>query len=105
MDCGGDEYVRYFAQYDTEGVLTSIGTGPGGIEITEAEYNSLLSEIRKKADIVTKLYNNEITIEDVPTEWREEIQRRVNERIEQEGATSEQLVSGDEFLSMMEGVL
>ena len=73
--------MRYYAQYNDTGKLVAIGTGPGGTEITEAEYNTLLSEIREKSALVDKLYSGEITIADAPTEWQEEIQRRVNERI------------------------
>lgn len=72
--------MRYYAQYNGTGKLIAIGTGYGGTEITEAEYNALLSEIREKADLVDKLYRGEITIADVPEAWREEIQRRVDER-------------------------
>ena len=98
--------MRYFAKYDNHGVLVLIGTGGnGGVEITEAEYNALLAEIREKADLVNKLYSGEITLADVPADWQEEIQRRVNERIAAEGEAEEQPISGDEFLSMMEGVL
>ena len=97
--------MRYYAQYNDSGKLIAIGTGPGGTEITETEYNALLSEIREKAALVNQLYSGEITIDDVPTDWQEEIQRRVNERITAEGEAAEQPVSGDEFLSMMEGVL
>ena len=97
--------MRYYAQYNDSGKLFAIGTGPGGVEITEAEYTSLLAEIREKADLVDKLYSGEITIDDVPTDWQEEIQRRVNERIAAEGAAAEQEISGDEFLSMIEEVL
>ena len=96
--------MKYFAQYEN-GILTAIGTGNGGTEITEAEYNALLSEIREKAALVNQLYSGEITIDDVPTDWQEEIQRRVNKRIAAEGEAAEQPVSGDEFLSMLEGVL
>ena len=85
--------------------VTAIGTGPGGTEITESEYNALLAEIREKAALVDKLYSGEITIADVPADWQEEIQRRVNERITADGEAAEQPVSGDEFLSMLEGVL
>jgi hypothetical protein len=73
--------MRYFAQYNENGKLVAIGTGYGGVEITEDEYNTLLSEIREKADLVNKLYSSEITIDEVPAEWQEEIQRRVDERI------------------------
>lgn len=97
--------MRYYAQYNDSGKFIAIGTGPGGTEITEAEYNALLSEIREKAALVDKLYSGEITIGDVPEDWREEIQRRVNKRIAAEGEAAEQPVSGDEFLSMLEGVL
>lgn len=97
--------MRYYAQYNNSGKLIAIGTGPGGTEITEAEYNALLSEIREKSAMVDKLYSGEITIADVPEAWREEIQRRVDERIATEGEAAEQPVSGDEFLSMLEGVL
>ena len=97
--------MRYYAQYNDLGKLLAIGTGNGGVEITEAEYNSLLAEIREKEDLVDKLYSGEITIDAVPVEWQEEIQRRVDERIAAEGEATEQPVSGDEFLSMLEGVL
>ena len=97
--------MRYYAQYNDSGTLLAIGTGYGGTEITEAEYNALLAEIREKADLVDKLYSGEITIDEVPADWQEEIQRRVNERITADGEAAEQPVSGEEFLSMMEGVL
>ena len=97
--------MRYYAQYNDSGKLLAIGTGAGGVEITEAEYNALLAEIREKAALVDKLYSGEITIDAVPTEWQEEVQRRVDERIAAEGEAAEQDISGDEFLSMMEGVL
>ena len=97
--------MRYYAQYNDSGKLLAIGTGAGGVEITEAEYNALLAEIREKAALVNKLYSGEITLDDVPADWQEEIQRRVNERITAEGEAAEQPVSGDEFLSMLEGVL
>ena len=97
--------MRYYAQYNDSGKLISVGTGYGGTEISEAEYNALLAEIRAKAALVDKLYSGEITIDDVPAEWQEEIQRRVDERIAAEGEAEEQEISGDEFLSMIEEVL
>ena len=97
--------MRYYAQYNDSGKLLAIGTGAGGVEITEAEYNALLAEIREKAALVDKLYSGEITLDEVPADWKEEIQRRVNERITEDGEAAEQPVSGEEFLSMLEGVL
>lgn len=95
--------MRYYAQYDDSGKLLAIGTGPGGTEITEAEYNALLAEIREKAALVDKLYSGEITIADVPTDWQEEIQRRVDERIAAEGAAAEQDISAEEALDIILG--
>ena len=97
--------MRYYAQYNDSGVLFAIGTGYGGEEITEAEYNALLSEIREKAALVNRLYSGEITIDEVPANWQEDIQRRVDERIAAEGEAAEQNISGDEILSMLEEVL
>ena len=94
--------MKYFAQYEN-GILTAIGTGLGGTEITEAEYNALLSEIREKAALVDKLYSGEITIDEVPVEWQEEIQRRVDERIAAEGSAEEQDISAEEALDILLG--
>ena len=94
--------MRFYVKYDREKLLY-IGTGPGGTEITEAEYNRLLSEIREKASLVNQLYSGEITIDDVPTEWQEEIQRRVDERIAAEGAAEEQDLSAEEALNIILG--
>ena len=99
----GDFMVRHFAQYDDYGQLIAIGTGYGGTEITEAEYNELLAMIREKAALVDKLYNGEITIDDVPAEWKEEIQLRVDERIAMQGTLEEQELSAEEALSIILG--
>ena len=95
--------VRYFARYNDSGALLAIGTGYGGTEITEAEYNALLSEIREKADLVNKLYSGEIIIDEVPADWQEEIQRRVDDRISAEGAAEEQEISAEEALDIILG--
>ena len=93
----------YYAQYNNSGKLIAIGTGPGGVEITEAEYNALLSEIREKAALVDKLYSGKITIDEVPVDWQEEIQRRVDERIAAEGSAEEQDISAEEALNIILG--
>lgn len=95
--------MRYYAQYDDSGKLIAIGTGPGGTEITESEYNALLIEIREKAALVYKLYSGEITIDAVPVDWQEEIQRRVDERISAEGTAEEQDISAEEAMDILLG--
>lgn len=95
--------VRYYVRYSDSGKLIAIGTGPGGTEIAEAEYNALLTEIREKAALVNKLYGGEITIDAVPVDWQEEIQRRVDERIAAEGSAEEQDISAEEALDILLG--
>lgn len=97
--------MRYRKICDENNKLIAIGTGSGGVEITEEEYNRLLTEIREKAALVNQLYNGEIAIDNVPTEWQEEIQRRVDERIAAEGEADQQEISGEEFMDMLEEVL
>lgn len=95
--------MRYYAQYNDSGNLIAIGTGAGGTEITEAEYNRILAEIREKAALVNQLYSGEITLDDVPADWQEEIQRRVDERIAAEGSAEEQDIPAEEALDIILG--
>ena len=95
--------MRYYAQYNDNGKLIVIGTGNGGTEITEGEYNALLSEIREKVAFVNKLYSGEIAIDAVPVDWQEEIQRRVDERIAAEGTAEEQDIPAEEALDILLG--
>lgn len=94
--------MRYYKLIEND-TLIAIGTGSGGTEITEAEYNALLSEIRDKADLANKLYNGEITIDAVPVDWQEEIQRRVDERIAAKGTAEEQDIPAEEALDILLG--
>ena len=103
MDCYRGDIMRYYAQYNESGKLLAIGTGAGGVEITEAEYNALLADIREKAALVDKLYSGEITIDEVRADWQEEIQRRVDERIAAEGSAEEQDISAEEALNILLG--
>lgn len=95
--------MRFYAQYNEENKLVAIGTGAGGVEITKDEYDRLLTEIIDKAELVDRLYMGEITIEDVPEAWQEEIQRRVEERIAQQGVVDQQEISAEEALDIILG--
>lgn len=98
--------MKYYAQYDGNELLgIGFATTLGGTEITEEEYYELLEMINTKEALVNKLYSGEITISDVPTEWQEEIQRRVDERIEREAELEDEPISSEEFYSMVEEVL
>ncbi len=86
--------MKYYKIIES-GKLFAIGTGPGGTEITKTEYNELLAIIREKAALVEKLYLGEITIDAVPLEWQEEIQRRVDDRIAAEEAAEAEATEED----------
>ena len=68
--------MRYYKMTDTGGKLTAIGTGSGGVEITEEEYAVLSAEITAKAALVASLAAGEITETDIREDWRDEIVRR-----------------------------
>ena len=83
--------------------IVAIGIGRGGTEITEAEYNALLSEIREKSAMVDKLYSGEITIDEVPADWQEEMQRRVDKRIAADASAEGRDISAEEALDILLG--
>ena len=68
--------MRYYKLTDTDGRLTAIGTGVGGVEITEEEYAGLSAEIAAKAALVASLAAGEIAETDIQEDWRDEIIRR-----------------------------
>ena len=94
--------MRYYARYEN-GALYGVGIGLDGTEITKEEYENLSNEIREKATFVNQLYYGEITIDNVPAEWQEEIQRRVDERVAAEGEAAEQDIPAEEALAIILG--
>ena len=98
--------MKFFAIYEDrelKEVGKLYGDSATDFEITEAEYNALLSEIREKSAMVDKLYGGEITIDEVPADWQEEIQRRVDERVAAEGSAEERDISAEEALEILLG--
>ena len=100
--------MHYYAEYDENGKLISIGytSAPTttGTEITREEYETLSAEIAAKAEYADKLYLGEITINDVPAEWREDVQTIVNDRIEAEGKYDPDEISDAEAIDIITGV-
>ena len=47
---------RYYCQYNDSGILLAIGTGAGGTEITEAEYNEIMAIIQNCPNVDGKGY-------------------------------------------------
>ena len=74
-----------------------------GVEITAEEYSAAFEEIKAKTDLANQLYKSEITIDAVPADWQEEIQRRVEERIAAESAVAEQDIPAEEALDIILG--
>lgn len=95
--------MRYFKHVCSDGTLVAVGTGCGGTEITEIEYNTLLAEIREKASLVEQLYSGTITIDAVPTSWQEEIQRRANELPPEPEPSDTDEITGDEAMAIILG--
>ena len=73
-----------------------------GVEITAEEYSAAFEEIKAKTDLANQLYKGEITIDDVPAEWREEIRQRVEERLA-ESVAEDQEISPEEAMEIIVG--
>lgn len=70
-------------------------------EVSEAEYNAALSEIREKCDLERDVLTGAKTIEEVPADWREEIAARVEQRREEMRQPEE--IGMEEALSIILG--
>lgn len=80
-------------------------TDPLTVEISEDEYNAILCDMQRKDELVYQLYQGVITVDDVPEEWREEIQQRVDELIAVQGRYEDLDIPADEFMAMIEEVM
>lgn len=78
-------------------------TDPLTVEITEDEYNAILAEMQRKTELVDQLYRGVVTIDDVPEEWREEIQQRVDELIAEQGRYEDLDIPADEAMAIILG--
>ena len=78
--------MRYYTLYNEEGQMVCIGTGAGGVEITQEEYESLSAQIQEKSELVIKLYRKEIALSDVPESYRNEVTADAARMEEEQGA-------------------
>lgn len=97
--------MRYFKEYDEKGWISAIGAGDAlnGIEITQEEYETLLVEIEAKMEYTDRLYRKEISIDDVPAEWQEEVQARVAGMIADAGPYDTTQISDSEAIRIITG--
>ncbi len=73
----------------------------GEEEITKEEYDALRTVIMEKKRWVGRVYSGAASIEEVPTEWREEIAERVERRREEDAQPKE--LEPDEALEIILG--
>lgn len=90
--------MRYYAKYNN-GVLVCVGTGLGGEEITEEQYHAMREEIHEKNRYTDLLCSGEVTMEEVPEQWRAELERRIAESSEVELSAEEALAELVEVLA------
>lgn len=97
--------MRYFKEYDANGYVSIIGAGDAldGIEITQAEYETLLAEMEAKMEYIDRMYRQEISIDDVPAEWREEVQAGVDAIVAEIGEFDTSQISDSEALQIITG--
>lgn len=73
-------------------------------EVTEAEYLAFVGS-KEARPYALKVYRNELSIEDVPSELQEEVQAVVNNKISLLGEYNKQEVSSSELKNMIEEAL
>ena len=82
--------MRYYKLIEN-GYIIAIGTGVGGIEITEEEYNSILVHIR--------------SCPEAPSGYGYRLKEDLTWELYELPIVEETEISGDELMTMIEGVL
>lgn len=95
--------MRYYKELNENGRVLVIGIGLGHTEITEAEYNTLRTEMREKSILAKKVYTGEITIDSVPEDWQEEVREKVDVHTAEYGTYDERELSPAEALAIIMG--
>lgn len=97
--------MKYFAIYDELGKLTAFGTSSAATvtgEITEAQYLELKQEVEMFNGYVNAVYSGDMFIEDVPEEYRAEVEARVVE-MKKADSQPEPMSDVDEALAILHG--
>ena len=95
--------MRYYKIINENNKLLTIGIGDDGEEITEAEYNALMTEIQTKWGYINKLVDGIITADEIPSKWREEIQAEAEAIIKarEEAANQPEELSPEEEIEQL----
>lgn len=100
--------MKYYASYDDTGKLLAIGStsASGSIpgEITGEEYAALLEAIQAVAEYARQVYAGVMSLDDVPEQYRERVQERVEEMEAAAGQEAPGSPEVDEILDILEGV-
>ncbi len=101
--------MKYYATYDESmnvlGLTKSESEIPGFCEISEEKFNKLFKEIKEKAGYTKQVYEGSISINQVPAEMREEVQKRVDDLKAQDLSSSKEEISDSEFVQILEGAM
>lgn len=95
--------MRYYKVTGEGGRVYMVGIGLGNTEITKEEHDRLKAEMYEKSELADRLYWGKISPEDIPAEWREEVQEMVAGRIAENGPADEQDISDEEALAIILG--
>lgn len=98
--------MKYFAIKNEAGEVISFGTTSAKTvvgEITEAEYLALKEETDTLNSYIDSVYNGEMALEDVPEEYREIVETRVQEMQDADNQPEPADPEVEEALSILRG--
>lgn len=82
--------------------ITGRGAGRGAVEVTESEYLSLMGDDTTRP-YAMEVYRNQLTIEEVPEDIREEVAAVVAEKVKRWGLYAERELQPQEALNIITG--
>lgn len=82
--------------------ITNLNLEKGFEEITESEWNGLFGDENTRP-YISQVYREEITIDEVPEEYREAVSACVANRVAKFGKYSERDISASEALNIITG--
>ena len=94
--------MKCFANYDKNGRLLSLQRGnTGGVEITEEEYNRLITWILRINDLAYQVFTGDVPLADVAEEDKAEVLIRVEEMQEHANTEQTEEISAEEAINII----
>ena len=69
--------MRHFIMYDENGRITAYGIGYDGVEISEEEYDALLERKQRTNVVTNAVLNGEMAIDEVDEDIQEDVRQNV----------------------------